>query len=170
MINNFSFLELRNLQHTDKSTYENMSEEEKLKIDFLEDDLNEENGKKMTTRNMHAIPYKDIDIKKALLITDKPIEIVKKIFDKYQELKKNNHLEVDYLANEEDLISEFIGYLKQKELDKHKPPLIPDKSARVIANDNEIATNKEDAIKIVSDLEQSQEMKKNKSEVSLNDE
>ena len=53
---------------------------------------------------------------------------------------------------------------------KTEQPLIPDKSVRVLANDNEIATNKEDAIKIVSDLEQSQEMQKNKSEVSLNDE
>ena len=53
---------------------------------------------------------------------------------------------------------------------KIEQPLISDKSARVIANDNEIATNKENAIKIVSDLEQSQEMQKDTSEVSLNDE
>lgn len=115
LLNEFSFFSL-DLQHTDSATYGKMSDQEKANVDYLEDDINEETGRKMSTRNMHTIPGKNVDIKKISQISGSPIELVKKIFDKYKSLKQTNGFDIDYLDSEEDLISGFIDYIKEKEL------------------------------------------------------
>lgn len=110
ILENMAFLKL-DLTHTDKANYENMSKEEKENIDYLEDDINEENGKMMTSRNSHLIAGKGVNISKISYIEGSTIELVKKLLEKYKELYPKQ----DYLKNsiDKDYLSGFIKFVSR---------------------------------------------------------
>ena len=111
IIGNLKFLKLK-LSHTDKSTYEKMTPEEQKNIDYLEDDINEETGEKMTSRNMHMIVGKNLDPSKIQRIDGDPFELIKVILEQYKQKFPNK----DYLNNsiDQDYLSGFVDYVSRE--------------------------------------------------------
>lgn len=111
IIGNMEFLKLE-LNHTDKSTYETMTPEEQEGIDFLEDDINEETGEKMTSRNMHMIVGKNLDVSKISRVDGSPFELIKQLLIQY----KQKFPKQDYLTNsiDQDYLSEFVEYVTRE--------------------------------------------------------
>ena len=115
----WAFLKL-DLKHTTIEEYEKMIEEEKHKIDYLDDDLNEESGEIMTIRNMHCISKKDVALDKISIVSCNSINLIKTIYRHYCKIgEKKEYLECNE-ENIKDYITPFVKYCSDMEFASEK--------------------------------------------------
>lgn len=117
------------LQGATREEYEKMPQEEQDKIDYLSDDINETNGKKVSKSNMHTISGKGVDSDKISKIfvgdKDDSFSILQYTYKDF--LEKIKEGKADYLDNDKEendeclkTLGDFFEYAKKLEKNKQK--------------------------------------------------
>lgn len=106
------------LEGTTKSEYENLPQEEKANIDYLVDDINEENGKTHRINNMHTIIGKGIPKEKLSLLTsngsESALDVIMDMCNYYKKTHPNEKLPI--LKDSDD--KHLLDIIFEKEIEK----------------------------------------------------